>query len=73
MSELSGRPDPVPLAWVEVDVEEEFDATDAFWAARRRDNSRVRRLTLECVSVLVYCNLKLLKYDRAIFPTFHYG
>lgn len=27
------------------EAEEVLDATDAFWAARRRDSSRVRRLT----------------------------
>jgi len=32
----SGRP---------VDVEEEFDTTDALWAARSIDSSRVKRFT----------------------------
>lgn len=34
----------VPLA----EVEDVLDTTEAFWAARRRDSSRVSRLTLEC-------------------------
>jgi hypothetical protein len=37
-SEASGRP-------ARSDVEEVFETTDAFWAARRRESSRVRRLT----------------------------
>lgn len=37
-------------SWVEVaaDADDVLDATDAFWAARSNDSSRVRRLTWGC-------------------------
>lgn len=37
-------------SWVEAvaEVEDVLDATDAFWAARSSDSSRVRRFTWEC-------------------------
>jgi hypothetical protein len=34
-----------PASSKPVEVEDELDTTDAFWAARSMDNSRVRRLT----------------------------
>lgn len=46
------KPEPVRsdgslTSWVDVvaEVDEWLEATEAFWAARRRDSSRVRRLT----------------------------
>lgn len=37
-------------SWLEVaaDADDVLDATDAFWAARSNDSSRVRRLTWSC-------------------------
>lgn len=43
-SEASGRP-------ARSDVEEVLETTDAFWAARRRESSRVSRLTWVFLSV----------------------
>lgn len=47
-SDASGRP-------ARSEVEEVFETTDAFWAARRRDSSRVRRFTWVFLSVSGNC------------------